>query len=229
MMLGNDPELFDDEVRYIYLKQLEEATLIVVNKIDLLSAEQLVEVKTMMQQCYGNKQLIFQDSLAEDGVMHWLAAINDDSLNTNIRSLDIDYDIYASGEARLAWYDQELEIFSPGNNAMQEAIDLIIAFHEKILDNQYVIGHLKFLLNGSYKVSLTQGSQLLENIPLEPAASCTLLINMRLQAHPDSIKELVEETIREFEIRLGSKCVVNSVSAFKPGYPRPTHRIPQLT
>ena len=112
---------------------------------------------------------------------------------------------------------------------MQQAFDLIAAFHAKIIEHQYAIGHLKFLLNGSLKISITQGSQLLENVKSDPAASCTLLINMRLQAAPESIKELVDKTIREFEIRSGTKCVVNSVSAFKPGYPRPTHRIPHLS
>ncbi len=40
-------------------------------------------------------------------------------------SLNIDYDMYAAGEAKLAWLDQELEIYSANNNALQQAEDLI--------------------------------------------------------------------------------------------------------
>jgi G3E family GTPase len=39
--LQNDKDIFYDNVNYIYEKQLEEADIIVVNKIDLLTEEQL--------------------------------------------------------------------------------------------------------------------------------------------------------------------------------------------
>src|SRR5450432_2380324 len=57
MILG-DTNLFDETVNYIYLKQLEEAGIIVINKIDLISKEQLTEIKGLMQEKYGSKILL---------------------------------------------------------------------------------------------------------------------------------------------------------------------------
>ncbi|MET0298101.1 MAG: GTP-binding protein, partial [Flavitalea sp.] len=62
MMLDNNANSFDESVRYIYLKQLEEASVIVINKVDLINEKQLSSLKTILAKRYGNKITLFQNS-----------------------------------------------------------------------------------------------------------------------------------------------------------------------
>ena len=227
MILKGGADLFDETVNYIYLKQLEEAGIIVINKIDLINKEQLAEIKQLMQEKYGSKILLYQNSLDEDNIQHWLHTLNNYQSAGMLQSLSIDYDIYAAGEAKLAWFDQELgEIYSANNNALQEVEDLINNIYKKINAHQYPVGHLKFLINGAIKISFTSNTQPAVTInKTEPAASAALLINIRVQTKPEIIERLIADAVKEVETQSGCKVVVNSLSAFQPGYPRPTYRI----
>ena len=152
MILKSDKNLFDETVNYIYLKQLEEAGIIVINKIDLINKEQLGEIKQIMQEKYGSKILLYQNSLDEDSIQHWLHTVDNYQSAHELHSLSIDYDIYAAGEAKLSWLDQELEIFSANNNVLKQAEDLINNIYKKINAHQYPVGHLKFLINRKTKI-----------------------------------------------------------------------------
>ena len=52
----------DDEVRYIFKKQMEEADILILNKIDLLNEEQLKNVQQIIQQEYPSKKILLQNS-----------------------------------------------------------------------------------------------------------------------------------------------------------------------
>src|SRR6266566_1512995 len=49
---------FSDKVRYIYLKQIEEADLIVINKTDLLNSERLKALRSALWVRFPNKKVL---------------------------------------------------------------------------------------------------------------------------------------------------------------------------
>ena len=108
---------------------------------------------------------------------------------------------------------------------LQQAEDLINNIYKKINAHQYPVGHLKFLINGAIKISFTSNTQPAVTIKIEPAASAALLINIRVQTEPEIIEQLIAAAIKELEMQSGCKIIVNSLSAFQPGYPHPTYRI----
>lgn len=216
---------FDESIHYIYLKQLEEAGIIVINKIDMVTTEKLHTIQQLMQEKYGNKILLYQNSLDKDSIEQWLHTLDHYHSAATLQSLHIDYDIYAAGEAKLAWLDEELEIYSRDGNALQQAENIINNIYLKINEQQYNIGHLKFLVNGAGKISFTSGNQPPAVIEKEPASKSSLLINIRAETAPEIIKQLIAEAIYETETQSGCKIIVLSLAAFQPGYPRPTHRI----
>lgn len=226
-MMLNGKHSFDKAVEYIYLKQLEEAAVIVINKIDLVTREELYMVKVLMQEKYGTKILLYQNSLSDESIQQWLQLLNkeDQNLSTPLSSLDINYDTYAAGEASLAWLDQSLEIFSDHNNAMQHALDFINQLYKKINEHSYSIGHCKFLINNALKISFTNANELPVVLKTEPISVVSLLVNIRIQSTPGAIWELVAMTIKAVEDRSGCKIIVNSTDAFQPGYPKPLHRM----
>ena len=225
MMLHEEANAFDETVRYIYFKQLEEAAVIVVNKIDLLDERQLAALEDTMQKKYSDKLRLYQNTYNKHDIEHWLDTLNNYSANSAIASLNIDYDTYAEGEAKLAWVDQEIAIYSSDNNAMEQAIMLINKIFEAVKKKKYAIGHMKFLLNNSVKISFTSAHDQPAQITFEPSGYANLLINIRVQTIPENITMLVANAIKSIEKQSGCNITVSSSSAFQPGYPQPEHRM----
>jgi len=224
MMFCNGHGLFDETVNYIYFKQLEEAGIIVVNKIDLITKDELLEIKNQMQDKYADKIVVYQNSLDEDSIRQWLNTIDDYQDSVTLKSLNIDYDIYAAGEASLAWLDEELEIFSPDNDALQCVQALMNTIFERINEQDISIGHLKFLINHETKISFAPNTQARATINTELAASAFLLINLRVQTVPEIIVQIITNAIDEVQAQCGCRIIAKSQSAFQPGYPRPAYR-----
>jgi len=227
-LLKENKCVFDEDVKYIYYKQLQEAGIIVVSKTDVISKTQLKELKQIMRENYKDKVVHYQNSFDTNNIEKWLELLNNFKTETALQSLEIDYDIYGSGEAKLAWLDQEVEVNSIDNNAIDITIDLINRIFNKIKKYNYSIGHLKFLINGDAKVSFTSTTPVTYAYKAKrhKAATATLLINARVQTAPDSLSEIVSNAIEEEEKKSSCKIFIRSLSSFKPGYPKPTYRIP---
>jgi hypothetical protein len=57
------------------------------------------------------------------------------------------------------------------------------------------------------------------------ASQVTVLINARVQANPQILKNIVDEVLDKAESTSGCRIHIEKWSAFTPGYPRPTHRM----
>jgi len=212
----NDGFDFDDTVNYIYNKQLEEAKLIVVSKCDLVDTAHL---QARLRSRFPEKTILFQNSFNEEHISHWLQTLETLTFE-DLPSLNIDYDTYGEGEAKLAWLDRQLEIRSPGKTAQHAALALI----KKIARTKHPIGHLKFLLDGNTRISITATSADAHPKP-KLANTASLLINARVQTDPETLAEAANAAIAETEKQFS--CTIRTIthSSFQPGYPRPTHRM----
>lgn len=228
--LATGSSLFlNDEVRYIYKKQLEEADMIILNKTDLIRKDELQNVVDIVKKDYPEKTIIGQNSLDQQDIHQWLVAMNQFKLKQR-KSLDIDYDVYGAGEAMLAWLDEELEINTNYSSAYEVGVKLIRKIEADIRKQNHFIGQLKFLISDgttsrkfSYTAIKQNETDQLEDQPKTNKIS--LLINARVQTQPDVLKGIVANAIKETAQHTGSKIVINKLSCFQPGYPTPTHRI----
>jgi len=226
-LLKDKQNLFEENITYIFFKQLEEAEIIIINKIDLIAVEQLDELKQIVQEKYAGKILLYQNSMNEESVAQWMEVLDNYKADNTLQSLEIDYDVYGAGEASLAWLDQELEIFSPVNNALQETTGLINNIYNKIRQHNFPIGHLKFILNDDTKISFTAatGPEISIDVRNKKMHSCHLLINARIQTNPETLAQLISDAIKETEKQNDNKIVTQSISSFRPGFPKPEYRI----
>lgn len=218
--LLEDRTAFDPAVRYIYLKQLEEAQVIVVSKTD--QAADQTSLRRLLTKHYPAKTVLYQNSFDNTHIQRWLQALGQLSPHSGpLPSLNIDYDLYGAGEAQLVWLDQQLEIESPSRNAQSAALTLVT----RLSQTNHPIGHLKCLLDGATKISFTSTSSTGQT-PTHPAARATLLINARIQTTPGILSDLMAEAIQATEKT--HNCTIRTLTArcFQPGFPRPTHRIP---
>src|SRR5438094_10452168 len=93
---------FSDKVLYIYRKQLEEADLIVVNKCDLLDAERREKIRRVLAQAFPRAALLEISARKGTGLEPWFARLAAEEQETR-EAMNVDYDIYAEGEALLGW------------------------------------------------------------------------------------------------------------------------------
>lgn len=222
---------FHDNVNYIYEKQLEEAEIIVINKIDLLNSEQLKWAKKLIKQKYGHKKIVYQNSLKLNGIQNWLrTALGNDKGPALRPTLQLDYDKYGAGEAEMAWLDEEIGILTTDKYAIEAGILFIKNIHAKIVALRYPIGHLKFLLkDGQTQRKISYTSIKHPEIRLKSNRFKTnrvvLLINARIQADPVQLMEIISSAILELEITIGCRIIESKLSSFRPGYPMPSQRI----
>ncbi len=232
--LDGRPLPFSESVSYIFGKQLEEAGAVVVNKADLVSAEQARSVFERAAERFAPKPVRLQSSLRDEDVAGWLGVIAlPEALPS--ASLAIDYDTYGSGEAELAWLDARIRLHCGGGGgsagmAATAAVEAVLAGIARGLDARGApVGHVKALIEcggASVKVSLTAGDAGPPRVPRLGDASVSLLLNARAQIAADELRRIVREALDAAAARHGFLYEVDEEEAFHPGRPTPTHRIP---
>lgn len=230
--LQNQHLPFSANIAYIYSKQIEEAEILIVNKTDLMQPLRLTELQLLLEKKFPEKIILYQDSLDRKSVSKWIEILDKPSGKTTEerKSLDIDYQIYGAGEAELAWFDQEIGIRSESFDAAEIAkliVSQILAETEK---RNWTIGHLKFILETdaeSHKISFTTNvsKRDLENLPEITSDTAKLIVNARIETNPEDLKGMVADIVQN--IRNERKVMIRELntSAFKPGFPNPTHRM----
>jgi G3E family GTPase len=230
-LITNNASFISEDVHYVFKKQLAEADILVVNKVDSLSEEELDHIKAILEKDYNDKSISYQNSLDTNHINIWLNNLENFRQPMARKSLQIDYDVYARGEAMLAWFDQKLEITTTDGSAPKVAAALIREIFKRIIDANYLIGHLKYLVDdgkNKSKISYTSMSDQHQH-PMMPGISSTnkihLLINARIQSTPEQLAHIVSKTIDSLSQKENCIITINKTSSFKPGYPTPQYRI----
>jgi Ni2+-binding GTPase involved in maturation of urease and hydrogenase len=220
---------FADEIVYIFAKQLEEASLVVINKIDLLEDRKLAEVIALFAKKFPGKKFIVQNSLAQNGTQSWLKKISTAKFSLPVSVLEMDYPYYGEGEAKLAWLDEVLTVTVPEGRGREEIVKVLQRIYSVLHEENIPIGHLKLLISDGMiqsKISLTSLDQpdWLDPLPELHGTQIDLLINGRVQMKAADFKELINKALLPLERRITE----NYIQAFHPGYPNPTHRFDKV-
>lgn len=223
--LNSDEQAEDDDVMYIYGKQLEEADRILINKADLLAESGLAELLEMVRERFPDRPVEAVSARSGAGVEAWLEAMLRDG-SAGRRVTAVDYDRYAEGEAKLAWLNAAAELVCDAPRDWRGVVESLVEELRRGLESERArLAHLKLMLSSGDKIlraHLTRNEEGLR-VEGEPAVteSAQLLLNVRAQLAPERLQSLFERTLREMAgIRVASlrrKC-------FAPDRPKPTHR-----
>lgn len=228
-ILEQRANFIDESVRYIFRKQLEEADILIINKQDLVIGEQVELIRGMLAVEFPGKEIIFQNSADEADIGQWIETLEKYSLPASRESLDIDYNIYGAGEEALTWCDDTVTIRSRFRNSIEIAGFVIGNIFDALQQERLVIGHLKFLVStcdDHRKISFTTTSTRSSiDISLKESDKVVLLINARVQADPQPLRAIVEDAFFRAEKTFGCQIEYGEASVFRPGFPKPTHRI----
>jgi len=217
-----------ENVQYIYKKQLEEADVLVINKIDLLSPDEVLAINKHLENEFPEKTILYQNSFEESSIEKWMNVLEQFEPSDRT-SLNINYDMYADGEAQLAWFDESMTIVSSQENAVLIAKEIISQIDHNIKEKELTIGHLKFFIETTdwkKKISITSSLSYSFYSPEEnDTAQAHLLINARVETEPAVLQQIVNDTLKQAVQKHDCYIMVEKWSAFKPGYPKPLHRI----
>jgi Ni2+-binding GTPase involved in maturation of urease and hydrogenase len=236
---------FSEDVIYVFDRQLEEAELLVLNKRDLLSGAERASLKALAAEAWPEKRGIEISGSTDEGSAAWLEALSLPGASGGRESLDIDYGRYGSGESELAWLDERLVVedsgglSSDGSRCRSAVLAFVLRFARGLAEAGLAVGHLKLQVSAppfEGKISLSAGDFLpgaadlgfVLEAQLGPFAARRALVslNARAQAAPEALAALASAAAEAARREAGASLREEDRSAFRPGLPRPTHRMP---
>jgi Ni2+-binding GTPase involved in maturation of urease and hydrogenase len=231
-ILKSEPNAgFSPKAAYIFLKQLEEADVIVINKIDKLNDRERAELVRMVEERFVAKPVIAMSARDGDGFAQLIQAW-DSARSRRGGSLSIDYDVYAAGEAELGWLNCRATITCrSGSVALDDiVIGLAQLLRQRWLRINWEPAHLKVMgiADGGWSVAnlVSSGDQAelscASNLQTD---AVDVVINARVAADPDELRITVQEEVRRVAGSVGGDLTVESLQSFRPGRPQPTHRL----
>ncbi len=223
---------FSPKVTYIYLKQLEEADLLVINKTDLLSSEKLRSLEAVLKERFPKARVLRMSARSGEGLEAWLGEI-DTAAAATVGAMTVDYDLYAEGEALLGWLNATVEIASDGpfdGNAMIDSIGE--ALRARLAAEAIEVAHLKMTLTPDEGTDLAVANLVRGDGRMErayslqsPTESGELILNLRAEADPELLRRIVLTALEGLTAEGGLRSAVEHIEAFRPGRPTPTHRL----
>lgn len=211
---------------YILRKQLEEADLIIINKTDLLSPSAVAALQKRTAEEWPWAKVYAISAQAGTGLDSWLAEVLQGAA-AGTHLADIDYDIYAEGEAVLGWLNTTVSLQSELADWDKFARNVLHALGNRLGELHAAIGHVKLLIetgSGLVMGNITgpeNAVSIRETAGTGPTAKMTL--NARAQMEPDALKAVVLEAVsRAGEGKVLADFV--ALQCLKPGRPNPTYR-----
>ncbi len=221
---------FSPQAAYIFKKQLEEADLIVVNRMDELTAEAAEELSVLLESQYAGSPVLRMSAKTGEG-FEALVEFLDQRGRFGQRLMDVDYDTYAIGEAELGWLNSSLTVKSSQAFDLDELLlDIIGRLQGSLATIDAEPAHLKAIgmADGLYGVANLVSSFSPAELSLASRGQvreAELVVNARVATAPETLTEQVETAVHAACAARGATATFHQTQSFRPGRPVPTHRI----
>jgi Ni2+-binding GTPase involved in maturation of urease and hydrogenase len=225
---------FSPQAAYIFKKQLEEADLIVINRIDELSAGEVDALAGLLAAQYPGTPVLRMSARTGNGFEALLEMI-DQRGKFGRRVMDVDYDTYAVGEAELGWLNSSLNVNADQPLALDELLlDIVARLRDSLAEIGAETAHLKTIgmAEGLYGVANLVSSFSSPELSLPSRGHvrrAELVVNARVATAPETLTEHVERAVRAACAARGAAADFQQTQSFRPGRPVPTHRILEPT
>lgn len=211
---------------YIFRKQIEEADIIVISKTDLLTPSELDALKTRVKQVFPGSAVSAVSAKTGEGLDAWLDEVMRSS-DAGQRLAEVDYDVYAEGEAVLGWLNAIVTLRGEPTEWKGFAETLLSDLSQRFDSMGASVGHVKLMLESgdSYLLgNLTgKGDTLSIRGSAVTGSEARLTLNARVQMSPEALETIVRE---ELASTCKGRITATPVAwrCLSPGRPNPTHR-----
>jgi len=230
ILRGEGQRGFSPKAAYILKKQLEEADAILINRIDELPAEEVEELSELVSTHCPGVPVLRVSARTGAGFDTLIELLNSDG-DFGRRILDIDYDVYADGEAELGWLNSSLRVStSDGKFSLDELLLQIVSGLKGVLSQAGAeTAHLKTigLWEGFYGVANLVSNDSRPELSLPSNCDVTeadVIVNARVACDPAWLEEQVKQVVAKVCSACGAAAEFRQTQSFRPGRPVPTHR-----
>lgn len=220
---------FSPKAAYIFRKQLEEADAILLNRIDELTPAQVDEIAGLVAKQFPGVPVLRVSAKTGAG----FEAVNELLQQQGAfgrKILDIDYDIYAEGEAELGWLNSSVRVSSAQPFDLDKLLlDVVNGVKKALAGTGAEVAHLKAigLWEGFFGVAnlVSSGDEAVLSLPSRcQVKEADLIVNARVAIDPAELQRLVEVVVKQVSDARAAKQSVAKTQSFRPGRPTPTHR-----
>lgn len=211
---------------YIYRKQLEEADVIIINKSDLLRADEVARLRELTRQQYPLADVYVVSAKSGDGLQQWLTGTLK-AENAGEHLAEVDYDIYAEGEAVLGWLNATVRLQGPTTDWHVFASDLLSRLAGRFDDMGASVGHVKVMLEAGKDFVVGNLTGTRETLSVRGGHTLGLMARMTLNARVEMTPEQLETIVREELAQVlpsGMAATETAWRCLSPGRPEPTYR-----
>lgn len=226
---------FSSKVLYIFKKQLEEADLIVIHKSDLVTLEQIAELRGVLARNFPKARILAASTRHEVGLDDWFQHLLDSEQSDRHTLMTLDYEVYADGEALLGWLNATVLLHTEDEF---DADTLLAAFigdlQSRLRTARAEIAHLKMTFSPDDALAGEIASTQLVRSDArpepgmtldEPVYSGQLIVNLRAEADPQVLLTALNESIEALRAtHPGLTITLDHEEHFRPGKPEPTYR-----
>jgi Ni2+-binding GTPase involved in maturation of urease and hydrogenase len=229
-ILRGDPQSgFSPKAGYIFKKQLEEADFIVINRTDELTRDELSELTSLVAVEAPDVPVLRVSARTGEGFVALLELL-DQRGDFGRRILELDYDIYAAGEAELGWLNMSLTATAEKPFSLDDLLlGIVNHLRQSLADAGAETAHLKTIglwegFHGVANLISSDGPAVL-SLPSDcRTQTAEVIVNARVAIAPDQLQELVESAVNAACHAVGANASVRQTQSFRPGRPVPTHR-----
>ena len=147
------------------------------------------------------------------------------------RILEIDYDVYAEGEAEMGWLNASIRLTCPNPVEMDPLLmEVISGLQAPIREMGGEVAHLKVIGmedGGAFGVAnlvSTHGKPEFSLLSHATFREADLIVNARVAVDPDWLSEQVKEVVAAAAAIRGLTAEFRQTQSLRPGRPTPTHR-----
>jgi Ni2+-binding GTPase involved in maturation of urease and hydrogenase len=229
ILRGESGAGFSPKAAYIFRKQLEEADAILINRIDELPAEQIDEIAGLVAAQFPGTPILRLSALTGQG-FEALTHLLDQEGNFGQKILDIDYDIYAAGEAELGWLNSSLHVTANERFPLDDMLlDIVSNLQSSLSAAGAEVAHLKAigLCEGSFGVANLVSSSGRPALSLPSRCQvkeADLVVNARVAVDPEVLRQQVHTVVTRACAARKATAGEAKTQSFRPGRPQPTHR-----
>lgn len=221
---------FSPKAAYILKKQLEEADAILINRIDELQPPELATISALLREHYPQTPVLRISARTGAGFDQLVEHL-DQQGDFARKLLEVDYDVYAEGEAELGWLNSSLTVTADKPFALDDLLTGIIArLRDDLAEQQAETAHLKAigLWEGFFGVAnlISRDSKPELSLPSNcDVREADVIVNARVACDPAVLQQLVEGAVQDAAKSVGATATFRQTQSFRPGRPVPTHRM----
>jgi Ni2+-binding GTPase involved in maturation of urease and hydrogenase len=221
---------FSPQAAYIFRKQLEEADFIVINRIDQLSPAEVDELEQLIAKQYPGIPVLRMSAKTGQGFGAMIEML-DQRGRFGQRMMDLDYDVYAEGEAELGWLNSSLTVKAAESFELDDLLlSIVRRLRDSLAELNAETAHLKTIgiADGVYAVANLVSSFSPTELSLASGArvrEAQVVVNARVAIDPEILTQCVTTAVQQACAARHAEVSFVQTQSFRPGRPVPTHRI----